>query len=54
MRRRAEGKDLPTGHPLLTGSKAARHGERITGRHIAVKESEVRDWEDHIMNHPNR
>ena len=23
-------------------------------RHIAVKESEVRDWEDHIMNHPNR
>ena len=50
----AEGKDLPTWHPLLTGSKAAMHGERISVRHIAVKESEVRDWEDHIMNHPNR
>lgn len=48
----AEGKDLPTWHPLLTGSKAAMHGERISVRHIAVKESEVRDWEDHIMNHP--
>ena len=47
----AEGKDLPTWHPLLTGSKAAMHGERISVRHIAVKESEVRDWEDHIMNH---
>jgi uncharacterized cysteine cluster protein YcgN (CxxCxxCC family) len=41
-------------HPLLTGSKAAMHGERISVRHIAVKESEVRDWEDHIMNHPTR
>ena len=50
----AEGKDLPTWHPLLTGSKAAMHGERISVRHIAVKESEVQDWEDHIMNHPNR
>jgi uncharacterized cysteine cluster protein YcgN (CxxCxxCC family) len=39
---------------LLTGSKAAMHGERISVRHIAVKESEVRDWEDHIMNHPTR
>lgn len=25
----AEGKDLPAWHPLLTGSKAAMHGERI-------------------------
>ena len=50
----AEGKDLPKWHPLLAGSKAARHGERISVRHIAVRESEVRDWEDHIMNHPNR
>ncbi|MDU3303867.1 MAG: cysteine cluster protein YcgN, partial [Enterobacter ludwigii] len=50
----AEGKDLPKWHPLLTGSKAAMHGERISVRHIAVKESEVQDWEDHIMNHPNR
>ena len=50
----AEGKDLPKWHPLLAGSKAAMHGERISVRHIAVKESEVRDWEDHILNHPNR
>ena len=50
----AEGKDLPAWHPLLTGSKVAMHGERISVRHIAVKESDVRDWEDHIMNHPNR
>ncbi len=35
----AEGKGLPAWHPLLTGSKAAMHGERISVRHIAVKES---------------
>ncbi len=29
-------------------SKAAMHGERISVRHIAVKESEVIDWQDHI------
>ncbi|EBI0222938.1 YcgN family cysteine cluster protein [Salmonella enterica] len=49
----AEGKLLPTWHPLLTGSKAAMHGERISVRHIAVKESEVRDWQDHILNKPS-
>jgi uncharacterized cysteine cluster protein YcgN (CxxCxxCC family) len=32
----AEGKPLPAWHPLLTGSKAAMHGERISVRHIAV------------------
>jgi uncharacterized cysteine cluster protein YcgN (CxxCxxCC family) len=37
-------------HPLLTGSKAAMHGERISVRHIAVKESTVVDWQDHILN----
>ncbi len=40
-------------HPLLTGSKAAMHGERISVRHIAVKESEVIDWQDHILNKPD-
>ena len=49
----AEGKGLPEWHPLLTGSKAAMHGERISVRHIAVKESEVRDWQDHILNKPS-
>ncbi|MGK4654013.1 YcgN family cysteine cluster protein, partial [Salmonella enterica] len=49
----AEGKPLPTWHPLLTGSKAAMHVERISVRHIAVKESEVRDCQDHILNKPS-
>ena len=40
-------------YPLLTGSKAAMHGERISVRHIAVKESEVIDWQDHILNKPD-
>jgi uncharacterized cysteine cluster protein YcgN (CxxCxxCC family) len=29
------------------------HKQRITVRHIAVKESEVRDWQDHILNKPD-
>jgi len=29
------------------------HGERISVRHIAVKESEVIDWQDHILNKPD-
>ncbi len=28
------------------------HAERISVRHIAVTESEVRNWEDHILNKP--
>lgn len=32
-----EGKPLFPWHPLLSGSKAAMHGERITVRHIAVR-----------------
>jgi uncharacterized cysteine cluster protein YcgN (CxxCxxCC family) len=47
-----EGKPLPAWHPLRTGSKAAMHGERISVRHIAVRESDVRDWEEHILNKP--
>lgn len=51
----AEGKNLPVWHPLRTGgSKSAMHAERISVRHIAVRESEVRDWEDHIINRPHR
>lgn len=48
----AEGKDLPTWHPLRTGSKADMHTARISVRYIAVRESEVRDWEDHITGEP--
>ncbi|GLR09151.1 hypothetical protein COO59_02995 [Mixta theicola] len=48
----AEGKTLPVWHPLRSGSRAAMHAARISVRHIAVRESEVRDWEDHIINRP--
>ncbi|MEZ0582407.1 YcgN family cysteine cluster protein [Erwinia sp. STN24] len=48
----AEGKNLPVWHPLRSGSKAAMHAVRISVRHIAVRESEVQDWEDHIINKP--
>lgn len=48
----AEGKTLPTWHPLRTGSKVAMHGARISVRHIAVQESEVVDWEEHIIERP--
>nr|VXZ83159.1 Uncharacterised protein [Klebsiella pneumoniae] len=30
------------------------HGERISVRHIAVPESTVVDWQDHILNLPDR
>ncbi|MDR5610642.1 MULTISPECIES: YcgN family cysteine cluster protein [unclassified Arsenophonus] len=46
----AEGKPLPTWHPLKTGSKLAMHQAKISVRHIAVREIEVMDWEDHIIN----
>ncbi|MTD39498.1 YcgN family cysteine cluster protein [Erwinia sp. CPCC 100877] len=49
----AEGKRLPSWHPLRCGSRDAMHAQRISVRHIAVPESEVRDWEEHIINHPN-
>ncbi|HGJ5883126.1 YcgN family cysteine cluster protein [Arsenophonus sp.] len=46
----AEGKPLPAWHPLKTGSKLAMHQAKISVRHIAVREIEVMDWEDHIIN----
>lgn len=46
----AEGKSLPPWHPLKTGSKLALHQAKISVRHIAVREIEVMDWEDHIIN----
>ncbi|WP_075181954.1 YcgN family cysteine cluster protein [Pantoea sp. 1.19] len=50
----ADGQDLPLWHPLRSGSKAAMHAARISVRHIAVRESEVQDWEDHILNPPGQ
>jgi len=49
-----EGKGLPAWHPLVSGSKSAMHAQRISVRYIAVRESEVRDWEDHIIDRPDR
>ncbi|ACY84307.1 YcgN family cysteine cluster protein [Edwardsiella piscicida] len=48
----SEGAPLPTWHPLRTGSKSAMHAARISVRYIAVRESEVSDWEQHIMRQP--
>lgn len=48
----AEGKSLFTWHPLIAGTKAAMHGGRISVRNIAVRESEVINWQDHILNKP--
>ncbi|MGF1683331.1 YcgN family cysteine cluster protein [Photobacterium minamisatsumaniensis] len=50
----AEGKDIPEWHPLLTGSKDAMHKAGESVRDKIVYEIEVIDWEDHILNHPNR
>lgn len=47
-----EGKPLPAWHPLVAGSKSAMHAARISVRHIAVPESEMTEWEDHIINKP--
>lgn len=49
----SEGKDLPVWHPLKTGSKEALHANRISVRYIAVPESSVKDWQDHIINKPD-
>ena len=49
-----EGKTLPAWHPLIAGSKKAMHAQRISVRYIAVRESEVRDWEEHIIDRPDR
>ncbi|GHK50607.1 hypothetical protein KPZU09_03430 [Klebsiella pneumoniae] len=40
--------------PAADWLKAAMHGERISVRHIAVPESTVVDWQDHILNLPDR
>ncbi|SQI41116.1 Uncharacterized conserved protein [Leminorella richardii] len=47
-----EGKPLASWHPLLAGSHSAMHAARISVRHMAVPESEVIDWQDHILNRP--
>jgi uncharacterized cysteine cluster protein YcgN (CxxCxxCC family) len=48
-----EGKTLAEWHPLISGSKSAMHAARISVRHIAVPESQMTEWEDHIINRPD-
>jgi len=49
-----EGRPLLPWHPLLNkSSKSAMHTERISVRYIAVREDDVEDWQDHIMNKPS-
>ena len=49
----AENKPLPAWHPLKAGSKTALHRKGISVQQIAVREIEVVDWEDHIINRPH-
>jgi len=49
-----EGKPLFPWHPLLNkASKSAMHTAQISVRYIAVREDDVEDWQDHILNKPS-
>lgn len=48
----SEGKDIPAWHPLKVKTKSLMHANRITVTHMAVPESSVVNWEDHILNLP--
>lgn len=47
-----EGGTLLPWHPLVSGSASDIHAQRISVRHIAVREDDVVDWQDHIINKP--
>lgn len=49
-----EGKTLPSWHPLVSGSKTMMHELGHSVKDRVVYEVDVVDWEDHIINHPNR
>ena len=48
-RRLDAGRDLPSWHPLLTGSKAAMHGMGISAQHKTVNENTVKYLDDCIV-----
>ena len=47
-------KPLPKWHPLITGSQEAMHDAGMSVKDLVVYEIDVVDWEDHVINHPNR
>ena len=53
-RRLAMGRDLPSWHPLLTGSKQAMHENGMSVQNKIVCETKVVDIEDHIVIWPLR
>ena len=50
----SENKTLPKWHPLISGSQDAMHNAGESVRNHVVYEIDVVDWEDHILNHPER
>jgi uncharacterized cysteine cluster protein YcgN (CxxCxxCC family) len=44
-----QGRDLPSWHPLITGSKEAMHAAGMSVKGKVVCETKVRDMEDHIV-----
>ncbi|MCE9678595.1 YcgN family cysteine cluster protein [Shewanella sp. AS1] len=46
------GRDLPSWHPLLSGSKQAMHDLGISVRNKTVNETKVKYLEDHIVSWP--
>jgi uncharacterized cysteine cluster protein YcgN (CxxCxxCC family) len=45
----ADGEDLPPWHPLISGSSESVHDAGVSVRSYAMKEAEVDDLEDHII-----
>ena len=50
----SQGKDLPSWHPLITGRADSVHsaGQSLRGRTL-ISETEVKDYEDHIVDWPD-
>lgn len=44
-----QGRDLPSWHPLITGSKDAMHAAGMSVKGKVVCETKIRDLEDHIV-----